>query len=226
MQKEKILIIEAHSDDSAISIGGFLEKFKDEYELHFALVVNSDLKLHHYGQITKEQRLEEYKNFVSHFNGEWHQTSRLPMDYDSRLDTLPKREIVGAVEEVIEKVKPDYLICQGPSFHHDHTIVYEATIAATRPTARHFPKAIYIMENPTYVHSLGPQTDFKPNLYIDIDEETLQKKLDNYRTFFPSQIREDENYLSEEGLKSWARYRGIESRCKYAEALSTYIRTI
>ena len=29
MKKKKILIIEPHSDDGVIAIGGFLEKFKD-----------------------------------------------------------------------------------------------------------------------------------------------------------------------------------------------------
>lgn len=224
--KDKILIIEAHSDDSAISIGGFLEKFKDQFEYHFALIANSDLSLHHYGEITKKQRSNEYQNYVQHFGGVWHQTDDLPFDSDAMLDTIPKKDLVRAVEVVIDKVQPDCLICQGPSFHHDHSLVYEATIAATRPTSRHFPKEIYIMENPTYVHSLGPQTDFKPNLYIELDEKIIQSKLENFRKYFPTQVRDDENYLSEEGLRSWARYRGIESRCRYAEALQTYIRVI
>lgn len=224
MTKKKILIIEAHSDDSAISVGGFLEKNRDLYEYHFALVANSDLNLHHYGPITKKQRAEEYTNYVKHFNGIWHTDCGLPMDLDSRLDTIPKKDIVKAIEKAIQAAEPDILICQGPSFHHDHTLVYEATIAATRPTSRFLPKEIYIMENPTYVHSLGPQTDFKPDYYIELTEDNLNKKLANYRNFFPSQIREDKNYLSEDGLRSWARYRGIESRCLYAEALKTYIR--
>lgn len=224
MTRKKILIIEAHSDDSAISVGGFLEKNRNLYEYHFALVANSDLFLHHYGQISQKQRAEEYRNYVNHFNGIWHTDCGLPFDLDSKLDTIPKKDIVRAIEKAIQAAEPDILICQGPSFHHDHTIVYEATIAATRPTSRFLPKEIYIMENPTYVHSLGPQTDFKPDYYIELSEENLNKKLSNYRHFFPSQIREDKNYLSEEGLRSWARYRGIESRCFYAEALKTYIR--
>lgn len=224
MKKKKLLVIEAHSDDSAISIGGFLEKNKDIFEYHFALMANSDLFLHHFGNITKDQRLDEYSRYVNHFKGIWHNNHGIPFDLDSRLDTIPKKDIVRAIEKTIEDAQPDILICQGPSFHHDHTIVYESTIAATRPTSRFMPKEIYIMENPTYVHSLGPQTDFKPDYYCELTDDTLKKKLDNYREFFPSQIRDDENYLSEEGLRSWARYRGIESRSRYAEALKTYIR--
>lgn len=220
--KEKLLIIEAHSDDSAISVGGFLEKYRDKYEYHFALVCASDLNLHHIGKVTRDQRLEEYKAFVNHFGGHFHQTELLPFDSESQMDTLPKKQIVKGIEQVIEKVKPETLIFQGPSFHHDHTLVYEATIAATRPTARFLPKSMFVMENPTYVHSLGPSTDFNANFYIQLSEEQLQMKLDNFRNFFPTQIREDENYLSSEGLKSWARYRGIESRCLYAEALNVF----
>lgn len=223
--KKRLLIIEAHSDDSCISVGGMLEKFRDVYDYSFCVVASSDLKLHHKSSVLpRSQRLDEYSQYVNHFKGKWIQEASLPFDSDARLDTLPKRDIVAAVEKVIAAAEPDILICQGPSFHHDHTIVYEATIAATRPTARFCPKEIYVMENPTYVHSLGPSTDFHPDYYVSLTDQDLENKLKCYREFFPSQIREDINYLSSEGLKSWARYRGIEARCKYAEALQTYIR--
>lgn len=220
--KPKVLIIEAHSDDSAISIGGYLEKFRETYEFHFALICSSDVDFHHAGLVARETRLQEYQDFINYFGGVFHQTQTLPFDYESRLDTLPRETIVAAIEEVIGRVCPDVLIFQGSSFHHDHTAVYEATIAATRPTARFYPSAMLVMENPTYVHSLGPSTDFKPNFYVQLSDEEMDKKLDNFRRFFPSQIRDDENYLSAEGLKTWARYRGVESRCRFAEGLYLY----
>ncbi len=226
MASKKLLIIEAHSDDSCISVAGFLEKHRDKYEYHFALVVNSDLNMHHRGFLTRAERLKEYESYLSYFNGKAHNGGVLPFDADAQLDMLPKRELVAAIENVIAEVEPAILICPGPSFHHDHTAVYEAVVAATRPTARFCPKEIYFMENPTYVHSLGPQTDFKPDFYVSLTRDDLQKKLDCYRNCFPSQIRENKNYLSEEGLRSWARYRGIEARCEYAEALQTYFRVV
>ncbi len=224
--KDKLLIIEVHSDDSVISIGGFLEKYRKKYEYHFALIVSSDFKLHHSERITRKERLEEYDRYIQYFDGVWHREGQLPFDADAALDTLPKKQIVASIEKVIEKVRPAVLICQGPSFHHDHTIVYESVIAATRPTARHYPDEIYVAENPTYVHSVGPATDFKPDLYVSLTEEQMEEKLRCFREHFPSQVRQGENYLSQEGLRSWARYRGIEARCDYAEALRTYIRKI
>lgn len=140
---------------------------------------------------------------------------------------MAKKEIVIAIEKVISTVQPDILICQGPSFHHDHTIVYEATIAATRPTARFCPQEIYVMENPTYVHSIGPSTDFKPDFYCQLTSQEMEQKLERFTKCFPSQIRNGKkNYLSADGIRRLAQYRGIEAGCEYPEALRTYIRII
>ena len=223
---KNLLIIEAHSDDSAIGAAGFLEKFKHEYQYHFLLMTVSDIEMAHCGPLSREQRLQEYENYVGHFNGEWHQDLHVPINADVRLDTIPKREIVGYIENVLNKIKSEAIIVQGPSFHHDHTIVYESTIAATRPTARHCPNEIYIMENPTYIHSLGPATDFRPDFYITLTEEQMQKKIDLFCQNFPSQLREASNFLSPKGIRSWSRYRGFECRHQYAESFKTYQRVI
>jgi hypothetical protein len=69
---------------------------------------------------------------------------------------------------------------------------------------------------------LGPSTDFKANYYVTLSDLELERKVENFAKFFPTQIRDDDNYLSAEGLKSWARYRGVESRAKYAEGLHLY----
>lgn len=224
--KKKLLIIEAHSDDSAISISGFLDKYRDIYEIHFMLMVCSDIVLHHCGLVSREQRLAEYQNYVDSFHGHWHRGENFPFDNDATMDTVPRRNVISAIEKGIAAVQPDVLICQGPSFHQDHTIVYESMIAATRPTSLFYPKEIYITENPTYVHSVGPQTVFTPNLYVDLTEEQVQRKLELFRCCFPSQFRSDDNYLAENGIRSWARYRGIEARCLYAEAMRTHVRII
>lgn len=227
MAKKRILIVEAHSDDSCISIGGFLERFKQDYEYHFFLTAVSSVNLYHKGVVSRQDRFKEYENFIGAFNGVWHRTETVPFDFDSTLDKMARRDIVMAIEHVIDIVQPHILICQGPSFHHDHTIVYEATIAATRPTARFSPPEIYVMENPTYVHSIGPSTDFKPDFYCRLTEGEIENKLERFKSCFPSQIRNGKkNYLSVDGIRSLARYRGIEAGCEYAEALRTYIRVV
>ena len=227
--KKRLLVIEPHSDDGVISAGGFMEKYRDIYEYHFLLVVASELSLHHNKIQSREQRLKEFESYVDYFQGIWHRDSfeanALPLDMDARLDMYPRRDLVAHIEHVIGKVQPHVLMCTGPSFHHDHTAVYEAVIASTRPTARHFPEEFYILENPTYVHS-SPVTKFIPDTYVSLSEEELQKKIDCFTNCFPSQIRTSDNALSADGVRSWARYRGIEARTRYAEAFQTFCRVL
>ena len=49
--KKKVLIIEPHSDDGVIAIGGFLEKYREEYDYYFCLLTASDLNMHHVGKV-------------------------------------------------------------------------------------------------------------------------------------------------------------------------------
>ena len=96
--KTNLLIVEAHSDDSAISTAGFLNKFRDMYEYHFLLSACSDVYLHHYGFISRDVRLKEYDNYVNHFNGIWHKGDILPFDADATMDLIPRRQVVKAME--------------------------------------------------------------------------------------------------------------------------------
>ncbi len=224
--KKRLLVIDAHSDDSLISSAGLFDRFRDIYEYHFILVACSDIYLHHCGQVSRVIRMQEYHTFVSYFGGIWHHNEILPFDADSLMDTIPKSKVISAIESIIQDVQPEVMICHGPSFHQDHTITYEATLAAIRPTARFMPQEFYIAENPTYFHSIGPHTDIHPNFYVRLTEDDMEKKIVCLRKFFPSQIRDSGNYLSPEGIKSWARYRGIEARCEYAEAFQTFIRVV
>jgi LmbE family N-acetylglucosaminyl deacetylase len=221
--KKKILIIEAHSDDSAISSLGLLNKFKELYEFHFVLITASDVMLNHYSKlITKEQRIIEYKNYVDYFCGIWHKDDFIPCDYDSRLDTVSKSILVKSIDKIIDKVRPNLLIFQGPSFHHDHTIVYESVITSLRPNGSQLPEQMLVMENPTHVHSLETTKNLKPNFYCSLSNKEITTKIELFKQFFPSQIRNTLNCLSMEGLISWAKYRGLECRKDYAEAFYSY----
>ena len=69
---------------------------------------------------------------------------KLPLENEAHLDIFPRHDLVKIIEKSIEKVKPDTVLVSGISFHHDHRAVYEATIAAMRPTSLFFPNQILI----------------------------------------------------------------------------------
>jgi len=229
IKNKKILIIEPHSDDSIISCGGYLLKNKDRFDLNFCLVCASDLNMYH-GKVSRKTRVDEYIKYVDYFNGKFITPSNegdiLPLDMEGKLDLVPRAKLVRLIEKAIFEVEPDILMVMGQSFHHDHTIVYEAVIAATRPTSTFSPKEIYIMENPTYVHSFSLADRVIPDTYVKLSKAEVEKKLNCFKDIFPSQIRDGDNCLSPEGIKNWARYRGVEARCNYAEAFQTFLRVI
>lgn len=219
--KKKLLIIEPHSDDGMIAAGALCKELSKDYEISFCLVTASSLNLS-MGYVTREQRMAEFEKYVSLYNGYWLRTEiegeSLPLDDECRLDQIPRAKLVQFIEKTILISKPDILLTTGPSFHHDHTAVYESVIAATRPTARFMPKTILISENPTYIHEGHVYLTSRPNFYFPITNEAMEWKIKKFEEIFASQIRPDENYLSSKGIKRWASYRGLEVRCEYAEA--------
>jgi LmbE family N-acetylglucosaminyl deacetylase len=222
--KKKCLIIEPHSDDSLIAAGGFLLKFSKQYDYFFCLVTASDLNLRH-GFVGRDQRIFEYSSYVSRMNGQLVEddstTDAFPLDFESKLDLYPRAELVRRIENVINLVDPDLIMTMGPSFHHDHTIIYESVIAATRPTVKRSLKQILLMENATYSHELYNYR--QPTFYVQLTEKQLEEKVSIFNEIFSSQKRTDINMLSSSGMQRWAAYRGIEARCEYAEAFVDFI---
>ena len=229
--KKKLLIVEPHSDDGMFAAGGYLLKLKQsgEYDFYFSLVNSSDITLNH-AKVTRQQRIDEYQSYVDYFEGTFLRPTvggdQLPIDYDSKLDTYPIAKLINFVESMINQVQPDVLMTMAPSFHQDHRILYEAVIAATRPTFHYSPSEILLMENPTYIHQLYPNM-YSINNYVRLDEATVDLKIELIKRFFPSQVNEDRRgFLSLSSIKKWAQYRGFEAKSEYAEAFAIYSRII
>lgn len=221
----RILVVEPHSDDSCIGAGGFLLKNKSENELAFVLLTASDINFAHRGWVKRSERLREYRDYINTLGGDFIDGID-PLDAEGRLDMVPRLDLVSMIDRALQEFEPETIIVQGPSFHHDHVATYESVVAATRPTRSLSVDEILVMENPTYVHSPYPTQLGIPNVYVQLSEELVDKKLELFESCFPSQQRTDENCLSPSGIKAWARYRGVEARCMFAEAFISSFRRI
>ncbi len=89
--------------------------------------------------------------------------------------------------------------------HQDHRLVAKTVWQ----TFRHHLVAAY--EIPKYDGDLG-----RPNLFVDVDEATLQRKIDLLQACFPSQ--HDRTWWGADTFRAIARLRGIEAATRYAEA--------
>jgi LmbE family N-acetylglucosaminyl deacetylase len=222
--KEKVLIVEPHSDDAMIGMGGYMLRFHEIYDFHFLLLTQSDAVLNHAGLVAKFTRGDEYRNYVDYFDGTWIMNvdrcpgQTLPLDCDGSLNRFDSATLVRLIEGAIQDVRPTKLFCCWPSFHQDHSTAYRALIAATRPTVEYCPPEIFFYENPTYVHEAPSDQAVRPTYYVDLGAQILAAKLAAIEKLFPSQVRTTGNALSANGIEAWARYRGIEARTEFAEA--------
>lgn len=114
-----------------------------------------------------------------------------------------------AVKDMLESVKNRPIdVVLGPhtgDAHQDHRLVAETAWQ----TFRHHLVAEY--EIPKYDGDLG-----RPNLFVDVDEATLQRKIALLQAHFPSQ--HDRTWWGADTFRAIARLRGMEAATRYAEA--------
>jgi LmbE family N-acetylglucosaminyl deacetylase len=116
-------------------------------------------------------------------------------------------ELIGKIEDVIKKVKPDFIFCSYPEdTHQDHRHLAQAVMSATR-----YIRNVLFYEGPT-------TQNFEPHVFVDISD-TLDKKIEALQAHRSQVMKTNIEDLSIiEVARSCANFRGIQGRVKYAEA--------
>lgn len=95
-------------------------------------------------------------------------------DKDSLLDTVPKKEIISKLDNIINSYQPTMVFIPLPSYHQDHIVLFETCFAALRPKPPQFIKLIAMYEYPLI--SWQYQKFWNTGeLYLDLSH-TIQKK--------------------------------------------------
>lgn len=120
--------------------------------------------------------------------------------------------VLPAVKELFEAIKErPFDVILAPHLddaHQDHRLIAEVAWQTFRD------HLILAYEIPKYDGDLG-----RPNLYVDLDEATLQRKADLLDAHFPSQ--HGRTWWGGDTVRAIARLRGIEAATRYAEAFHT-----
>lgn len=123
---------------------------------------------------------------------------------------LARREIVGHLERLLEKIQPRFVFYpDGNDSHQDHRKVTEASEIALR---------IYNVNDyvdMVYTYETGSTKGFVPNSWFDITEE-IERKIEAMMCY-ESETRKGYHPRSVHGIKALAGYRGSQICCKYAE---------
>jgi LmbE family N-acetylglucosaminyl deacetylase len=117
--------------------------------------------------------------------------------------------VSSAVKDLLESVKSrpiDVILAPHvDDAHQDHRLVAETVWQTFRS------HLVVAYEIPKYDGDLG-----RPNLFVDIDEDRLERKIQLLETHYPSQ--RGRTWWGADTVRAIARLRGIEAGARYAEA--------
>lgn len=198
----KTLIVAAHPDDEILGCGGTVLKLMKKQKI-YSLVLNK-------GGREKPILTDKVSEFMG-FNKSWQ------LDFpDNRFDTMSLADIIKAVEDVKNEVKPDVIFTHFEyDLNKDHQLTYQAVLVATRPMRGETVRELYSFEIPSSTEWKFPNV-FAPNVFIDISD-TIEKKIKAFG-MYESEIRPYPHPRSPEAMRIIAKRWGILSGLKCAEA--------
>jgi len=170
-----ILVISAHSDDEALGCGGTISRYaKSGDKVHLIFMTN--------GVGSRNAKIEEVecRKRASQESADILGVSSIQQfDFpDNKMDTAALLDVVQAIEEVIDKLRPEIIYT-----HHigdlnvDHQVTHKAVITACRPQPDFFVKEVYAFEVLSSTEWSAPGVKpFSPNVYIDITDYIDIKK--------------------------------------------------
>ena len=218
---KKFLIVVAHPDDDILGCGGTLRKLsrlKKNIRVIFIAEGSSC-------------RFKNYKKFKKKINETINQREKyakkalLDLGLNNscfynlvcgKLNKYPIIEIAKIIEDEITKFKPEVLITHSNyDVNLDHRTVYQACLQSTRPTKQNKIKALLSFEVLSSTEWKYNKI-FEPNLFINIEKEIKFKikAMKRYKT----EMNNFPHPRSVTGINTLAKYRGIQSQNRFAEA--------
>ncbi|MBJ56724.1 MAG: GlcNAc-PI de-N-acetylase [Rickettsiales bacterium] len=215
--KKNILCIVAHPDDEALGPGGALIKHSLNGDSVNIIILSE-------GEVSKSKKNK--KNPNRRKNAEtWSKLAGINsldlFDFpDQQLDKIPQLDLVRKIEKSVENIKPSIVYIHYPNdINKDHQIAAAAALAAIRPISYHgIRPEIRSFETPSSTEQ-GPNIEpfnFKPNLYISIEE--VWKKKVNALEAYSKELKKFPHPRSVKYLEALSIKRGTEVGLKKAEA--------
>jgi LmbE family N-acetylglucosaminyl deacetylase len=191
----EVLCLGAHPDDIEIGCGGLLLELSRRSEAAVTGVV-----------LTGEGRRkkEGQESLPRFFPGADVQVLGLP---DGRLPAH-WNEVKEALEEVGRAHRPAVVLAPRPDdAHQDHRLVGRLVTTVWRDSL------VLHYEIPKWDGDLP-----RPTHYVSVAPERARQKVELLNAAFPSQL--DRDWWDDEFFLGLMRLRGVESRCRYAEAFT------
>ena len=198
----KYLVIAPHADDELLGCGGTISKLLRSNNEVYLLVCS-----------TRHNDLKKYKDVFSLFTGYF----ELPFEDEK----LHRYNLLKSIETIYNKIKPHTIfIPNKDDFNLDHQEVYKSCQVVLRRFQTYEPKEILMYEVPS-----STTQSFKNNYYVELQDTDIKFKIDNFKKYI-NEIRDYPNPRNEEGILTYAKFRGMECNTKFAEGFNLIYKKI
>lgn len=191
-----ILAIGPHPDDIEFGCGGTLLRYGQAgNELYQLIMTDGCVGGDPATRKREQEKAGQALNIKQIFWAGYHDT-----------ELEDSREVIRKIEGVVNTVNPEVVLVNfSEDSHQDHRATARATIAATRNV-----KEVLFYESPTSMN-------FIPDIFVDITDILSEKT--KLLELHASQIEKTsiENLKITEISKSYATFRGVQGRVRYAE---------
>lgn len=213
----RLMVLAPHCDDAEIGCGGYIARtIADGGEVFSVVATASDQKFLHLGRtVTCLERREEFAAACESLGVQKH--TILALGYEAELHLYSMGRLVQQIDGLMADWRPTEVLIPLPSSHQDHAYMYQAGLAACRPTqSKSFISLVAAYEYPST--GWGPGGESSPSaggMYVDISGY-LHAKLSALNCYV-TQMRNGNALISTDGVEVLARLRGIEAGFTYAE---------
>lgn len=162
---KKLLVVVAHPDDEAFGMGGTIAKYSRYHEVSLQVMVseNKEFDLGNHDAGNKIDALSQSCEVLGIRNYFIEVGNQALM-----LDKEPIVRLIHNVENVIEKVEPDYVFTHCEDTHQDHVVVSRAVRTACKVKKI---KALYYFRNPGSM-------PFIPTNFVSLNSEDVERKVE------------------------------------------------
>src|SRR5215510_5096183 len=213
----RVLVIAPHPDDETLGCGGTLLKHVAAGDSVSWVIVTKAYEPRWPKEVIdrREREIEQVSaayGFANRF--------RLTLPA-ARLDTVPLEDLMAAIDEIVVKVRPDWIYTvHAGDVHTDHRAVFQATMSAVK-SFNSANKGVsrllsYETVSSTDATPPGPSTVFLPIVYCDITP-FLERKLE-IMSLYGGEVHPYPLPRALESIRALARFRGASVATEYAEA--------
>ena len=219
MTSETVLCVAPHPDDETLGCGGALLRHAARGDAVHWLIITSMHPADGFTPARIASRNAEIERVAGAYGFAGVHRAELPT---TRLDTLPKSQVVDAVSAVIKRVQPRtvYLPYRNDA-HSDHAVVADATTACCKSFRYPSIRRVRVYETPSETE-FGMRVDdsgFRPNLFVDVSD-WIDRKIEIMR-MFAGEMHDAPFPRSETVMRALATFRGTVAGVAAAEAFIT-----